>query len=341
MVKVSEKKIDFVVTWVDGNDEKWQKEKQFYKNKSKQLNNDHFENWNASKIRYRDWDTLRYWFRGVEKNCNWVNKIYFVTCGQTPTWLNTENPKLVLVDHKDFIPKEYLPTFNSNAIELNMHRIKGLSENFVSFNDDFFVLKKLKKTDFFKNGKPRASAILNLVMPDEFGHSEYNNTVIINKYYKKNHVIFSNFFKWFNIKYFPEIIRTFCLMPWPKFPRLFETHLPIPHQKKYFNILWKTEFDRLNETCSNKFRENQDLNHWLMSDWYIINGNFVPRRPNLGKHFEVEIDKKICKIIKNKKYKVVCINDINSITDEKFEIQKKMLLDAFDSVFPEKSSYEK
>ena len=222
-----------------------------------------------------------------------------------------------------------------------MHRIKGLSENFVSFNDDFFVLKKLKKEDFFKNGKPCGSAILNLVMPDEFGHSEYHNTVIINKYFNKNEVLLKNFTKWFNIKYVPQIIRTFCLLPWPKFPRLYETHLPIPHQKKYFDLLWNKEYKRLDETCQNKFRGNEDISHWLMSDWYLVTGKFVPRRPNLGKHFEKEIDETLCNLIKRKKYKVMCINDIGTITDEKFIQQKKMLLDAFEYIFPEKSSFEK
>jgi len=56
----------------------------------------------------------------------------------------------VIVNHKDFIPEEYLPIFNSNAIELNMHKIKELSENFVYFNDDMFVLKEMKKEAFLK-----------------------------------------------------------------------------------------------------------------------------------------------------------------------------------------------
>ena len=64
MKKVSDEKIDFVITWVDGSDEKWLREKEYYKKKTATANEEHFENWNASKIRYRDWDTLRYWFRG-------------------------------------------------------------------------------------------------------------------------------------------------------------------------------------------------------------------------------------------------------------------------------------
>ena len=79
---------------------------------------------------------FRYWFRAVERYAPWVNKVFLVTNGKFPDWINPDNPKLVLVKHDDYIPEEYLPTFNSCAIELHLHRIKDLSEHFVYFNDD-------------------------------------------------------------------------------------------------------------------------------------------------------------------------------------------------------------
>ena len=68
-----------------------------------------------------------------------------------PKWLNTNHPKLNIVKHSDYIPSQYLPTFNSHTIELNIHRIKGLSEFFVYFNDDMFLTRRAKPTEFFKN----------------------------------------------------------------------------------------------------------------------------------------------------------------------------------------------
>ena len=110
--KMKKEKIDFVITWVDGNDPEWQKEKQ--KNLEKFLNSTvQSTKVGYSKNRYRDWGTLKYWFRGVEKNAPWVNKIYFVTCGQIPEWLDSKNKKLVILNLKDYMPKKYLPTFNS------------------------------------------------------------------------------------------------------------------------------------------------------------------------------------------------------------------------------------
>ena len=126
--------IDFVITWVDGNDPKWQEEKD--KTLIAQGLGVHID---GRKERYRDWDNLQYWFRGVEKYAPWVRKIHFVTWGHMPEWLNVDHPKLHIVKHEDFIPKEFLPTFNSHTIEWNFHRIEGLSEHFLYFNDDMFL----------------------------------------------------------------------------------------------------------------------------------------------------------------------------------------------------------
>ena len=59
-------KIDFVMIWVDGNDPEWRKEKDKYSN-----NVDN--NTDNREARFRDWDNLQYWFRGVEKFAPWVN----------------------------------------------------------------------------------------------------------------------------------------------------------------------------------------------------------------------------------------------------------------------------
>ena len=206
-------KIDFVITWVDGFDEKWQKEKQHYlKTFLKENKNSSKNSYNPS--RYRDFGTLKYWFRGVEKYAPWVNKIYFVTCGQVPDWLNLNNEKLVLVNHQDFIPKEYLPTFSSEAIEVNLHRIKGLSENFVYFNDDLFIIDKVKENDFFVDDKPCEAAVLGIVPMDENSYSNFNNTIILNKYFNKKEVLKKNKSKWFNLKYRFKLLKTFLLLPY-------------------------------------------------------------------------------------------------------------------------------
>ena len=73
--------IDFVMLWVDDTDPEWRKQRNLYSGKDEAMVDNR-------EARYRDWDTLKYWFRGVEKFAPWVNKIYFVTCGHLPEWLN-------------------------------------------------------------------------------------------------------------------------------------------------------------------------------------------------------------------------------------------------------------
>ena len=119
--------IDFVLPWVDGSDTDWIRERNHYLGIKEE---------NVETSRFRDWENLQYWFRGVEKFAPWVRRIYFVTWGHVPKWLNTAHPKLTVVRHEDYIPAEYLPTFSSHPIELNLHRIKGLSDRFVYFNDE-------------------------------------------------------------------------------------------------------------------------------------------------------------------------------------------------------------
>lgn len=141
--------IDIVVPYVNNQDPIWQKEYENYKNIREG------EYGVNTLSRYRDWGTLRYWFRGVETYAPWINKIFLILSGPTqiPYWLNIDNPKLRIVYHKDYIPERFLPTFNSNTIECFLWRIPELSEHFIYSNDDVFICKPLSPDDFFNKDK--------------------------------------------------------------------------------------------------------------------------------------------------------------------------------------------
>lgn len=113
-------KIDFVIPWVDGGDTEWLEEKKKY-TVNKGADN--------SVNRYRDWDNLQYWFRGIEKFAPWVNRIHFITWGHLPEWLQCESSKAKCCQTENYIPKQYLPVFSANPIELNIHRLKGWKNN--------------------------------------------------------------------------------------------------------------------------------------------------------------------------------------------------------------------
>ncbi|KAI4450826.1 Capsular polysaccharide phosphotransferase cps12A [Eubacterium plexicaudatum ASF492] len=136
--KVKNDKVDIVLPWVDGSDPEWMERKEQWRAKSSV---DYKANTN---VRYESWDNLEYWFRAVEKNLPWFHKIFLLTCGHIPSFLNIDHPKLRIVRHEEYIPQKYLPAFKSRTIELNVHRIPDLSENFILFNDDFFHCSILK-----------------------------------------------------------------------------------------------------------------------------------------------------------------------------------------------------
>ena len=113
--------MDAVITYVNGLDPVWQKDYEKHTNIP------------ALEKRFRDWGTLKYLLRGIEKYMPFIRNVYLVVSheSQVPEWTDCNNLHIVL--HKDIIPAEYLPTFNSTAIEMFLHRIEGLDEEFLYF----------------------------------------------------------------------------------------------------------------------------------------------------------------------------------------------------------------
>lgn len=333
---MKKREIDFVVIWVDGNDPEWQKEREKYE-KNQGVNTDH------SVHRFRDWDNMQYWFRGIEKYCPWVNKIHFVTWGHLPKWLNVDHPKLHIVNHRDYIPEQYLPTFSSHTIELNLHRIKGLAEQFVYFNDDMFVINHMEQKDFFVHGKPCDSAILNVHcynMEDMVVMAPFRDIGIINHEFQMHEVIKKNPGGWFHYRYGIQNLRNLILLACPRFPGILQQHLPSSFLKSTLRKVWEKYGDILNETCLHRFREISDVNQWVFKEWQLASGNFYPRTLKIGKSIAAYHLEEACKCIKNQKVRMLCFND-TEMKEKEFERAKLKILQSFDMILPEKSSFEK
>ena len=144
--KCSKNEIDVVYTWVNGSDPKFQSSLIY---EIALLGEKKLSGEAAIAARFYDWNTMKYSIRSVEKFAPFTRHLYIVTNGQVPHWLNTTNPKVHLVTHEEIFPnKTHLPTFNSNAIEHHLHRIKGLCDKFLYFNDDVFLSSNISKDDF-------------------------------------------------------------------------------------------------------------------------------------------------------------------------------------------------
>ena len=326
-------KIDFVITWVDGADPEWLKEKK-----------DYLPDTDTDPRRFRDWELLKYWFRGVEKFAPWVNKIHFITWGHIPEFLNTDHPKLNIVKHEDYLKEEYLPTFNSNAIELSMYKIKDLSEHFVYFNDDMFIIKNLTEKDFFEQGLPKDVAILNPIIPknyDTISGIMLNNIGIVNNQFSFRKSFKENWTKWLNPKYKQLLPLNLLFQPWSNVVGLYQQHLPTSFLKSTMEEVWNTEYDVLHETSKRKERDNKrDVNQWLFKEWMVMQGKFQPRNIDFGKYIMIEDMESIEKFKKAKRKqttKIVCLND--HVENNLDKIIKK-IKEEFEDILNEKSKFE-
>jgi len=144
-------KIDLVYLWVDGNDDAWKAKKNAeLKKAGKQPPIEAI-----GDFRSNDNGELLFSLRSVETFAPWVNHIFIVTDNQTPKWLNTNNPKITVVDLAEIMPQDALPCFNSTLIELFIPNIHSLSEHFIYANDDMLFMAKTTPDYFFtKEGAP-------------------------------------------------------------------------------------------------------------------------------------------------------------------------------------------
>jgi hypothetical protein len=347
-------KIDFVIPWVDGNDPKWREELNKYVPKNKLLN---------TEDRFRDWDNLQYIFRAFEQFTPWVNKIYFITWGHLPKWLNVNHPKLVIVKHEDYIDKKYLPIFSSHPLEINLHKISDLSEKFVYFNDDTFILKPLKSTDFFKNNLPVDMAISDIMHEGLIKHIVMNDIDIINKNFNrhvgekltKRGIIKKNFFKWFHPNYGKECFSTLILLYWKTFTGFKNYHQSQSFLKSTFEDVWSKEKEILEKTSSSKFRVDKDINQYLFRYWQLASGKFYPAKASKfikqRKYIEVRTlgdFKNATRDMLSNKYEMYCLNDATSkgrytkkdMSKEDFEVAKEILNNTFEKILPRKSKFE-
>lgn len=327
--------IDIVVTWVDMNDCKWQREFAKYSGREPNTKN------GISKARFRDYGFLKYWFRGVAKFAPWVRKIHFVTCGQKPEWLDETNPKLHLVSHKDYIPEQFLPTYNSVVIERYIHKIPGLAEHFIYFNDDFYITSHISSERFFRNGLPcDIAAFLYNPSWSQWYKTLKNNITIINRHFSKKEVMERDHAKWFHESYGSRALWNYILKPYGKFITLRTPHNAQPYLKSTFEEVWAVAEEELTETSANRFRSPNDYTPELFRTWQICRGNFEPYNTYLDtKMFPLMIKaKRAVRAIRNQSYSLVCLNDNAHIRN--YEQVMQDLRAAFESILPEKSAFE-
>jgi len=225
-----------------------------------------------------------------------------------------------------------------------MHRIEGLSEHFVYFNDDFFLVNDARPTDFFVKGLPRSTVglrKLELSNP-QFAAICENGYALINRHFKPRELR-----KGWSVFLDPRsglrrVGRTITLIPQCRdaFPGFYEGHGPNAFLKSTLETVWREEPEILAQTSSHKFRTMEDVNQYIFESWQWFEGAIRPSDRN--KLFSCVStrapDDVIFDALLNKKTPVVVVNDVPMPFD--FEQKKAAVNGVFDRILGEKSSFE-
>jgi hypothetical protein len=294
--------MDAVITYVNGLDPVWQKEY------ASAVGMDTFLD-----KRFRDWGTLKYLLRGIQTCMPFVRNVFLIVSGDTqvPQWADTAN--LHVVRHSDIIPQQFLPVFNSTAIEMFMHRIEGLDEEFLYFNDDFFPVMPFSEHDFFTDGKPSVHPARQLLVLG----NEFRNVVrrSCNLAREALGMESSSFY------YRPQ-------------------HTVAPMLRSQNEELYSRMEEKILSSIT-PLRQNYNYNQYIYTDYVLLKGLTVDRKIS-NKHFSLAVAgiDKIVRFIDNPDRKMVCINDVK-ISASKYATYREQLLAAFKRRFPVKSRFEK
>lgn len=296
---IVENRIDFIFPYVDADDPKWIEIYNRYAPKKKETV---WDNWSTGMERFRANDLLKYVFRGIEQNLPWIGHVHLIVMqdSQVPAWIDRK--RVHIVHHEDFIPKQFLPTFNSSTIEMFIHRIPGLSEKFIYSNDDVFITSHLNPHDFFVSDSP----VFGLVK------SKYNPNWIGDILRRQDHILISG-------KDDGIVYRT--------------QHTLTPYLKSTMYTVYDKYKKEILNSCT-RFREVHNYNQWIFSEYQMMNLEYIN---NPIKSFHTEIKSNNPKILYDySDYQTVCLNDSKLTTEEDLKLVQSKL----NTLFPNKSKYE-
>lgn len=310
--------IDIIVPFYNDSDDKWRNI--MYDYMAKEGSNDRQV---VGEERYRDWGNFKYFFRGIENNCPWVNKVFLVIASETqiPKWLNIKNPKLRIVYHKEFIPEELLPTFNPMTIGMYFANIKDLSDNYVICDDDYFFLNPTTAGMFFVDDYPvyRDNAE-ELIKFGAYWLESSDGTFykVLNNGMDLQQKIAGDKSHWYSLE-----------------------HLPVPHKKNFEKKILDENYDYiLNANKTSRFRnENNLCNHVYNCLYRDINGSYY-KFNSYYKSYYLTV-KKDTNFEEHGHCQMICFNDTEQLSKEDFMEVKNRMLNFFENKFPNKSSFEK
>ncbi|MBY0408023.1 MAG: stealth conserved region 3 domain-containing protein [Rickettsiales bacterium] len=358
--------IDMVILWVTDQDPAWRESFRRHPPRAP-ADQDHDEL--AGPRRFRDFNTLKYVLRSIERYAPWYNRLFLVTCGHTPDWLNLFHPRLVLKRHDEFFKNPaHLPVFNSNAIQVNLHHIPELAEQFVLFDDDDVLAAPTRPEEFFLRGLPVKPPYWSCAVT----HAPYerhciHNMRLVRKTLGTPLIHRRNIVKLLN--YFDPRVCAYNLLAVARWLRAGKSglipggfdHLPTPMLKSYNAQIEAWFGDYFAQTSSHRFREDEEASPFFINKVYYAKGHFHPgtaihrtvniydhmRTPEAFAHYRHAhgaswLEYALPKLIVGSRMKGLNIQDqTTEALDEAGEKQVKAALETWlESLYPGKSGFE-
>ena len=319
-------KVDAVITWVDGNDiEHRGKMSKHLKNK-KSLNN------KPVRMRFDQVGEIEFAVKSILKYAKFIRNIYIITDNQKPEFLKDDKiaekkyPTVSIVDHKDLFEEysEYLPTFNSLSIETMLYKIPGLAEQFIYFNDDFFLANNTKLEDFFIDNKPLLRGNWSLFYDDIW--------------YKKVKLFFNKYFQKSKKPYYKHnkgLQKPAEILHFNKY--FYTPHIPAIFIKSTLKDFFDTHKELLINNIKFKFRKpDQFVVHSLSNHLQIKKENYIHQKRSQLVYFQNYkkplwwIKFKLRKVEKNKDILFLCMQSLDQCPENKLVVIKKWLSNKYD-----------
>lgn len=306
--------VDVVYTWVDGADPEWARRRA-------QLSGAVYHPEAANDARFISRDELRYSLRSLHAYAPWVRNVYLVTDDQAPAWLDESHPDVQVVSHREiFSDPSVLPTYNSFAIESQLHRIEGLSECFLYLNDDMFLGRPVRPQMFFlANGNSKFFLSQTRV---PMGPIDERDTPV-DAALKNNRMIISRLFG-------ATITRG-------------TQHVPYALQRSVLAEIEERFPAEHAATMASRFRamDNLSITYSLHQYYAFHTGRAVPGMVNYGYvHLGVpNLADRLARALVRRDWDAFCLNDAFSTPDQ-IERQNEVLRPFLDSYFPVPSPYE-
>jgi len=297
------KDIDYVVPMVFPEDRKWQADLDDARGYRENA---------AGEVRYRSWRTEELLIRCIRKNLPWVRTVYIILArpSQVQPWmkdyfaahLQDTRPKVRVVFHKDIMPKEVLPTFNSRAIEMYLHSIPDLADYFLYGNDDMFPIAPMPVEDFFRDDLPCLHYKEKPFNPErKFQVACMNGLNFVALHFDKR---FTD--HWLRMGHnIVPMLKATCEMFWQRWPKKMQASVT-------------------------RFRMPQNFNQYIYSWHQILSGQYIDYR---APRTYLSIDADVNDIIQAIRTAdgLLCINDNSSVNDitnlaavVRSEIQKRL-----------------